>query len=426
MDRPLVTIHCTVYNHAKYLRDALEGFVSQKTDFKYNIFVYDDASTDGSSDILREYAAKYPGIFDICISPVNTFGKQCRNRQMLMLESKYLTGKYVAICEGDDYWTDENKLQMQVDYLESHPDATMCVHASIWEDLFTGSQKNFILYDKDCDIPAEEIIAPVKRIPRTASFVIRRELYDEPRFGDFPKADCWDLPILMYASMFGKIHYINREMSVYRCGTENSWSKKTVGSNRGLIKNTFIIFKYLEECYKKYGKYKDAYIERLNRKLIYSAWHERNLSYEEWEDAVKSVSAELGNVSPVFVDKLRTVHHIYCDGTGLDDDEMEMLKQCDHILIFGTGDYAEGALTIIRKNALNGKFAGYLVSKKNAELFNDKPIWPVSDYPMDKEKTGVIVGVGSVLRKEVGTLLEELSYRYVAPFWKNFWGDNLN
>lgn len=119
----LVSITCNTFNHGSYIADALEGFVSQKTNFEYEILVYDDASTDNTASIIRQYEAKYPHLIKPIYQTVNQYSQGLRpghqNRQRA-------TGKYVAICEGDDYWIDPLKLQKQVDYMEAHPNCTFC------------------------------------------------------------------------------------------------------------------------------------------------------------------------------------------------------------------------------------------------------------------------------------------------------------
>ena len=132
-DNPLVSIVCIAYNHARFIRDALDGFVMQKTNFPFEILVHDDASTDGTADIIREYEAKYPDLFRCVYQTENQWGKKdpCKNFLFPMVR-----GKYVALNEGDDYWTDENKLQKQVDFLETHPDFSVCFHSVTvhWDD----------------------------------------------------------------------------------------------------------------------------------------------------------------------------------------------------------------------------------------------------------------------------------------------------
>lgn len=122
---PLVTIRCTVYNHEPYLRQCLDGFVMQKTNFKFEAWVHDDASTDKSADIIQEYAKKYPEIIKPYYEKENLYSKHDHSFREVTWNSKYLRGKYIALCEGDDYWTDPLKLQKQVDYLEQHPEVTL-------------------------------------------------------------------------------------------------------------------------------------------------------------------------------------------------------------------------------------------------------------------------------------------------------------
>ncbi len=110
----LVAIHCLVYNHEPYLRDCFEGFVMQKTNFRFVAIVHEDCSTDHSADIIREYEAKYPDIFRPIYETENQYSKHDSSLGRVMNAAIDATGaKYVAICEGDDYWTDPYKLQKQ-------------------------------------------------------------------------------------------------------------------------------------------------------------------------------------------------------------------------------------------------------------------------------------------------------------------------
>ena len=116
----MVTILCLVYNHESYIRQCLEGFVMQKTNFRFEAIVHDDASTDGTAAIIREYAEKYPDI----IKPMCETEKQDSKGDGALgrIMTAHTHGKYVAICEGDDYWIDPLKLQRQVDFLEGYPE----------------------------------------------------------------------------------------------------------------------------------------------------------------------------------------------------------------------------------------------------------------------------------------------------------------
>lgn len=120
----MVCIRCATYNHVNYLAQCLEGFVVQQTNFKYVAIVHDDCSADGTTGILREYAAKYPNIIVPIYETENQYSKGTLRRIMEGAVAK-TDCKYIALCEGDDYWTDPYKLQKQVDFLEGHPDYDM-------------------------------------------------------------------------------------------------------------------------------------------------------------------------------------------------------------------------------------------------------------------------------------------------------------
>lgn len=117
---PLVSIRCITYNHEPFIRQCLEGFVMQQTNFPFEAIVHDDASTDGTAAIIREYAEKYPDIIKPIYETENQYSKHDGSLRKIM--DAHMRGKYIAICEGDDYWIDPLKLQKQVDFMESHID----------------------------------------------------------------------------------------------------------------------------------------------------------------------------------------------------------------------------------------------------------------------------------------------------------------
>lgn len=117
-----VSICCVTYNHEKYIRHCLDGFVLQKTNFAFEILVHEDASTDNTASILKEYESKYPHLFRCVYQTENQFTKQ---NTLVNILFKMAKGKYIALCEGDDYWTDPDKLQKQVDFLETNPQFTI-------------------------------------------------------------------------------------------------------------------------------------------------------------------------------------------------------------------------------------------------------------------------------------------------------------
>lgn len=128
MEDVVVSIQCLTFNHKDYLRQCLDGFISQQTNFKFEALIHDDASTDGTTEILREYAERYPNIIIPIIETENQWSKGNLRKIMDDMTSRS-RGRYIAYCEGDDYWQDPLKLQKQVDALENHPEASMCYTA---------------------------------------------------------------------------------------------------------------------------------------------------------------------------------------------------------------------------------------------------------------------------------------------------------
>ena len=137
MDTPIVTICTVAYNHAPFIRQCMDGVLMQKTSFPIEFLIHDDASPDGTADIIREYEARYPDIIKAICQTENQFSKGAQ------IWSKYLfsaaRGKYIAMCDGDDYWTDPLKLQKQVNFLETHPDYAIC--GGKYNTLFMGQDK---------------------------------------------------------------------------------------------------------------------------------------------------------------------------------------------------------------------------------------------------------------------------------------------
>ena len=126
---PLVSISCVSFNHEAYIARALDSFLMQETDFPFEILVYDDASTDRTQAIIRDYEEKYPDLIKPYYQTENQYSQGKYNVEGYFNYPR-AKGKYIAMCDGDDYWTDKKKLQLQVDYMEAHPGCSMCFHAA--------------------------------------------------------------------------------------------------------------------------------------------------------------------------------------------------------------------------------------------------------------------------------------------------------
>lgn len=229
MDQEMkVSIVCNVYNHEKYLRDALEGFVTQKTDFPFEVLVHDDASTDGSAHIIREYEAKYPEIIKPIYQTKNQYSQKIP--VSLTYQVPRIRGKYVAVCEGDDYWTDPSKLQKQVDFLDSHPEYTLCACSTVWLNMDDGTRLNKCRTDEDRDVSLEEIILEKNgRVFQYATVVVRSQFFcQRPDWmGHFGVGDT---PLAIHAAIHGKVRMLADVMAVYRFRAPGSWTARFADS----------------------------------------------------------------------------------------------------------------------------------------------------------------------------------------------------
>ena len=268
-DEIMVSVYCTAYNHEKYIRDALEGFVNQKTNFKYEVLVHDDASTDNTAKIIKEYEKKYPDIIKPIYQKENQFSK---GKAISLILDKLAKGKYIALCEGDDYWIDENKLQIQVDYMEEHPDCTFCFHnANIYDMRINKITKVFLptnkkqkkYFTKDNKYNMGEI-ALLDEIP-TASYMYRKK-FTFPKL--YERAIAGDICVQTISTYYGYGYYIDKVMSMYRVGTGQSvmdtWRKNAIDYKKEIERYNKYIKIY--EDINKFSKYQ--YNDIMNRIIM--------------------------------------------------------------------------------------------------------------------------------------------------------------
>lgn len=242
----MVSIRCLVYNHEPYLRQCLDGFVMQKTKFRFEAIVHDDASTDNSAAIIREYAEKYPHIIKPILETENLYSKHDGSLKRIM--DSHTHGRYIALCEGDDYWTDPHKLQKQVDYMEMHPMCSLCFHAhqELNKDSFILVRRYTQLVEK---CPMADIILGDGGFMATNSMVYRRDkiLKKEPEWAK--NAPIGDLPLMLKMATQGTVAYIDDVMSVYRINTSGSWTARsmTFRYKYNFIKRKNIMWKGYDE-----------------------------------------------------------------------------------------------------------------------------------------------------------------------------------
>lgn len=224
-DNILVSVVCDVYNHEPYLRQCFDGFVMQKTNFKFEVLVHDDASTDKSAEIIIEYTNKYPDIFKPIIQKENQYSKGVGIWKTYQFPR--VKGKYVAFCEGDDYWTDPLKLQSQVDCLEKDKTFSCCFSSVRWVDksgvklagTFPPRQTSFCLGTITLEVFLKEDFAKGKWSIQLSGFMVRAEVdktFRRMLRGPLKKYPFGDYPLFITAFLLGNCYFIGEEMSCYR------------------------------------------------------------------------------------------------------------------------------------------------------------------------------------------------------------------
>ena len=315
-----VYIRCYTYNQAQYIEEAMNGFVMQETDFPFVVTIVDDASTDDEQQVIQDYFGKsfYTEEPSVAFQEQTEYGKvlfarhntnkNCffaivllkenhhrQKKKKLPYLSRWINGvPYVALCEGDDYWTDSRKLQKQVNYMDAHPDCTLCVHSSQWrtdDSLYPGGCQD----SEPMDYSVEDLIRCGGLHFATASFLYRTELsrvWPEWR----RKAGVGDFPLQILAGLQGNVHYMPDTMCVYRFRSEGSWSSGQRKSKQYLAfqKNKIEWMTLLDEATD--NKYQKAIYDQLLRHY-HSLYYHREIRLGDYVRAVhRSEKKEYGRL----------------------------------------------------------------------------------------------------------------------------------
>jgi glycosyltransferase involved in cell wall biosynthesis len=210
---PVVSIHCITYQHGKFIREAIEGFLMQETTFPVEILIHDDASTDGTADIIREYEVKHPQLIKPIYQKENQWSKGNKPGNIILERVK---GRFIAFCEGDDYWTAKDKLEFQVDLLNTHPAVAISCHAAqiVGDTARVLATRWPAWLSADCVDSAEVMIEAAQ----TVTVMMRSEYVHRLDRKKLNKYFIGDYPLFYSACQIseGLIHFANRCMAIYR------------------------------------------------------------------------------------------------------------------------------------------------------------------------------------------------------------------
>ena len=286
----IVSVSCITYNHAPYIRACLDGFLMQKTSFVFEILIHDDCSTDGTREIIEEYSKKYPDIIFPIFQTENQYSKGVRG-MMARFNFPRSRGKYIALCEGDDYWSDPYKLQKQVDFLEANTDFSICFHNM---KILNESNPSAIEFTNSKD---QESVSSILDLASKGNFMFTASVvFKKPKDG-FPN---WltDLPIGDYAihlfnAQFGKIKFLDQVMGVYRIHAGGVWGSF---SKEKLYDRWIPMLEQLQD------KFSDEVNKTLRAQKIYSLLDVYMISFEKKDNKkANEVMSLIMKVNPFFM-----------------------------------------------------------------------------------------------------------------------------
>lgn len=404
MEDIMLTVIITAYNHEKYIRNAMDSILSQKTDFGYEILVHDDVSTDKTVDIIKEYEKKYPSIVKGIYETENQFSKGSLNRILFDLKRE---GKYFAFLDGDDYWNDNEKLQKQVEFLEMHEEYSMCMHNAIQLNCATGEEKLLNTFPEDGTYSQEEQVKAGlgTNFPAAASCVYRTAyLEDMPEF--FLNTSIGDYPYRQYYASRGKVYYFKKPMVVYRTAVSNSYMSN-VRKNQKFY-NTYTLS--MISFYENFNNYTANKFEHILEKKIISDYLGFCTSIEEKEGLEKA------SVFGMDMDKLKKCYR-YTDERYLDTGIRELSEKTKHLFIYGTSRL--GTVCGRQLDYAGIAFEGFVVSdgQEKLEEKEGRPVFYLSEVVEKYENPGFILGIQPVNIQVVINKLEEFNLsEYCTPY----------
>lgn len=270
-----VTVYCLTFNHAPYIEQTIHGFLSQNVNFPVHIIIHDDASTDGTQTVIREFVSKYPNQITTIFQNENQYSKHTDIYETFIVP--LIQTEYVCICEGDDFWSDPNKLKSQYDYMQAHSECSMCVHNT---DRVTADGKclehPFSALNEDRDYFADQIIASGGGILFHTSSFMYRHRYRQEIPDCYYISDVGDYPLAIHMSTCGHIHYIGKIMSMYRVNTPGSWTQRVVSNPEKHVRHLNSVIQMLQRADETtMKKYHTAFQEAI-RKNMYDIYITKN------------------------------------------------------------------------------------------------------------------------------------------------------
>lgn len=375
-DSPVISVRVIAYNQEPYISQCLDGVLAQKTEYPFEIVVHDDASTDKTADIIRMYEKKFPRIVKPIYETENQYSK--KDDSLNRIINPHLNGKYVAICEGDDYWIDSQKLQIQCSFMESHPEFSMCMHNAFMIDECTGQKKTMDSFESEGEkTQREQIVAGLTSLSvATASYFLRKNLWNKQP--ELFKTVVGDYPIRMWYASQGKTYYFSKPMSVYRVNVNESYMTRLSG-NFSRYENYII---ELSKFYNRLddftcGQFHDVLRKKIDGDLL-AFCSTVNKAY-----ALTKLS-ELG-VSETKLDRFYSL----IDENKIHPSVAKYAKNDKELFIFGTSKLARVLYNQLKNNGMS--FKAFVISPNTLEKlsFLEHPVYSL-DYVISNYEDPVL------------------------------------
>lgn len=297
-DKVYISVVCTSYNQEVYIRDAIESFLAQECEYKFEIIIHDDASTDHTGKIVKEYADKYPNI----IKPI----LQTKNQYSIYPNKPFINccnavnGEYIALCEGDDFWVDKIKLQHQTVLMEKNPNYNICCTNALM--LARNGRAVKFSISKSSEVSIGEVIKKTSQFAPTATYFFKRKVVNELPIW-LNKAPIGDFYIEMYSMYSGEFYYCERITSVYRLNSVGSWTesaKISIDKRLDYVKTILKCNQLMRKDFPCSGKQ----INNRNKIILLRFLHDFSNDAKAYEICLNSLHSELNKYSDRFCDYL--------------------------------------------------------------------------------------------------------------------------
>ncbi len=263
---PVVSICCITYNHERFIAQTLNGFLMQQTDFPIEILVHDDASTDSTASIVRDFVARYPSRIQAVLRTENQYQ---HGRSIMPMFADWAKGEFIALCEGDDFWTAPQKLQTQVAYLRANPDCVACCHDAVLVDEEGKTLASSYFHSTQEKFTQADVIGSVLSREPTCSLVFRRSAYLAPLPQWYLRRPN-DLMLDILLTCHGSLGFINRNWAAYRVHSGGAWSGTTEASRvvelivryKLLLSDPYFLEHHRELLRRKVGEFESSLFTR--------------------------------------------------------------------------------------------------------------------------------------------------------------------